>query len=195
MKIGVLGGTFDPVHIGHLLAAECAREEFRLDEVWFMPAYAAPHKANPPTASPFQRLRMLELATASHPGFRVSRLEVDRGGVSYTYETVRELKRLYPDGEFYWIVGADMVADLARWSRIEELVGEIRFIGLSRPGYGWKSADLPAHVAAAVAEAEMPAIGVSSTEIRRLLASGRSARYLVPEPVLDYIREQKLYVD
>lgn len=193
MKIGIMGGTFDPVHIGHLLAAENARESARLDEVWFMPTYSPPHKPSSPAADAGHRLRMVELAIDGHPQFRACPLEIDKGGTSYTYETVRLLKHLYPHDKFSYIIGADMVRYLPNWARIDELVEGIRFIGLKRPGYDWRSGDLPPTIANAVIEAEMPQVDVSSTDIRRAFAEGKSLRYLLPEAVRLYVKEQGLY--
>jgi nicotinate-nucleotide adenylyltransferase len=193
MRIGIMGGTFDPVHIGHLLAAESARESAGLDEVWFMPTCVPPHKRSAPAADARHRLRMVELAIQGHPDFRACPLEIEKGGTSYTYETVRLLKERHPEDEFYYIIGADMVQYLPNWAKIEELAQQIRFIGLRRPGYEWNPGELPEWIARAVIPADMPQIGVSSTEIRRMLAQGRSLRYVLPEAVRLYVKEQGLY--
>lgn len=193
MKIGIMGGTFDPIHQGHLLAAERAREEVGLDEVWFMPASTPPHKENAPRASAEQRLAMVQVAIASNRRFRAEPFEIQRGGTSYTVDTMRELLRIYPGYEFYYIVGADMVQYLPYWSRIDELVQLIRFIGLGRPGYSSDVGLLPEAIRGRVLAATMPQLDISSTVVRRLRQERRSIRYLVPESVFIYIEENRLY--
>lgn len=193
MKVGIMGGTFDPIHQGHLLAAERAREEVGLDEVWFMPANTPPHKRNAPKASVEQRVEMVNAAIEHNRHFRVELMEIQRGGTSYTIDTVRELKRHYPDIAFYYIIGADMVQYLPNWAKIDELVKLITFIGLGRPGYTSDTGLLPASIRGSVVTASMPQVDISSTMIRNLRQAGRSVRYLVPEPVLSYIEVNRLY--
>lgn len=193
MKVGIMGGTFDPIHHGHLLAAERAREEAGLDEVWFMPAYAPPHKPNAPKATAEQRLAMVGAAIAGNRFFRTEPMEIRRGGTSYTVDTVRELVGRCPGVDFYYIIGADMVQYLPNWVRIDELVRMIRFIGLARPGYSADAGVLPVSIRASVASASMPQVDISSTMIRDMRKAGRSIRYLVPDPVLAYIEENRLY--
>ncbi|GAA3407606.1 nicotinate-nucleotide adenylyltransferase [Paenibacillus hodogayensis] len=193
MKVGIMGGTFDPIHQGHLLAAERAREEAGLDEVWFMPTNTPPHKPNAPKATAAQRLDMVKAAIARDPHFREETTEIRRGGTSYTVDTVRELKERHPDIDFYYIIGADMVQYLPNWTRIDELVKMITFVGLARPGYSADAGQLPAAIRASVLTVAMPQIGISSTAIRDMRRSGKSVRYLVPEPVFAYIEENRLY--
>lgn len=193
MKVGIMGGTFDPIHQGHLLAAERAREEAGLDEVWFMPSSTPPHKPNAPKASAEQRLRMVEAAISDNRHFRAETLEIRRGGTSYTVDTIRELKLQYPGIDFFYIIGADMVQYLPNWVRIGELVGMIKFIGLARPGYSSEVGLLPVSIRGSVLSASMPQVGISSTMIRDMRKSGKSVRYLVPDPVLFYIEENRLY--
>ncbi|QJC52653.1 nicotinate (nicotinamide) nucleotide adenylyltransferase [Paenibacillus albicereus] len=197
-KIGLMGGTFDPIHIGHLVAAERSMEACGLEQVWFIPNAGPPLKERAPGASPEERLRMAELATEDHPAFRVLDLELRRGGISYTYDTVDELSRLEPDAEFHLIVGTDRIRDLPLWHRIDELAQRIRFIGVDRPDDG-KPADpalmppLPEPLRERVIRVPMPQLDISSTAIRTRLAAGLSARYLVPDAVLGYLTAKGLY--
>jgi nicotinate-nucleotide adenylyltransferase len=188
-----MGGTFDPIHIGHLIAAEQARDQCGLDEVWFVPTNAPPHKNAPPGASADHRLEMVRLAIAAFPPFQLSDLEIRRGGVSYTIDTVERLTADFPDAHFAYIIGADMVEYLPKWHRIEEIAAKITFIGLARPGYSL-GAELPDWLRRRVATAEMPLVDVSSSAIRERIRAGRSVRYLVPPAVQAYIEENELYV-
>jgi nicotinate-nucleotide adenylyltransferase len=193
MKIGIMGGTFDPIHVGHLIAAEQAREAIALDEVWFIPVAAAPHKDNIPEASTEQRLEMLKRAIRHHAKFKANDLEIVRGGRSYTIDTIKELKERYPDVDFHYIIGADMVEYLPKWHRIDELAQLVTFIGLQRPGFNVALGELPVHLRERVILAPMPLIDISSTEIKKWRKLKRSIRYLVPESVHAYIEEHSLY--
>lgn len=192
MKVGIMGGTFDPIHIGHMLAAECARDAYDLEEVWFMPSHIPPHKEDAGVTG-LMRLEMTAEAVADHPSFRTLDWEVKRGGVSYTVDTVRELRDAYPEHDFYFIIGADMVAYLPKWNRIGELAEMLTFIGLNRPGTKLSVEDLPDFLQKAVVTAEMPLIEISSTIIRSRAASGSSIRYMVPDRVYDYIVRSGIY--
>ncbi|MCM3256318.1 nicotinate-nucleotide adenylyltransferase [Paenibacillus lautus] len=192
MKVGIMGGTFDPIHIGHMLAAECARDAYDLEEVWFMPSHIPPHKEDAGVTG-LMRLEMTAEAVADHPSFRTLDWEVKRGGVSYTVDTVRELRDAYPEHDFYFIIGADMVAYLPKWNRIGELAEMLTFIGLNRPGTELSVDDLPDFLQKAVVTAEMPLIEISSTIIRSRAASGSSIRYMVPDRVYDYIVRSGIY--
>ncbi|MHA2853244.1 nicotinate-nucleotide adenylyltransferase [Paenibacillus lautus] len=192
MKVGIMGGTFDPIHIGHMLAAECARDAYDLEEVWFMPSHIPPHKEDAGVTG-LMRLEMTAEAVADHPSFRTLDWEVKRGGVSYTVDTVRELRDAYPEHDFYFIIGADMVAYLPKWNRIGELAEMLTFIGLNRPGTKLSVDDLPDFLQKAVVTAEMPLIEISSTIIRSRAASGSSIRYMVPDRVYDYIVRSGIY--
>jgi len=191
-RTGLMGGTFDPIHIGHLLAAEAAREAAGLDEVWFVPSFVPPHKPQP-GASGEDRRAMVELAIAGHPGFRVEETELKRGGVSYTIDTVNTLKADYPDRSFYWIVGTDMMNDLPNWHRIEELAAQISFICLARQGEESMEHTLPEYLRSRLIPAYMPPVGISSTDIRNRVRRGQSIRYQVPEAVREYIGRKGLY--
>lgn len=191
-RTGLMGGTFDPIHAGHLLAAEAAREAAGLDEVWFIPTNVPPHKPQP-GAGARERLEMVRLAIADHPAFRAEEAELDRGGVSYTVDTVAALRERYPERSFYWIVGTDMMNDLPNWHRIEELAAQVRFVCLRRQGEESEEGALPAYLREKLLHAPMPPIGISSTDIRERLRGGRSIRYQVPEAVRDYIERNGLY--
>lgn len=191
-KIGLMGGTFDPVHNGHLLAAESAREGAKLDEVWFVPTSIPPHKPQPGTNSE-ARCLMLEAAIAGNPSFRLEPIELRREGASYTIDTVIALQQLHPDVLFYWIVGSDMVNDLPGWRRIDELAERIHFIGLERPEQSADESGLPVFIRRRLLRAGMPQIGISSTDIRRRLKERRSVRYMLPEAVQEIITRNDLY--
>lgn len=192
-KIGLMGGTFDPVHNGHLLAAESVRERMALDEIWFMPSYRPPHKPGSPGANAEQRWEMVCLALRSNPHFRPLDIELKRGGVSYTVDTIRQLRQSYPGHSFYFIIGADMINMLPQWRDIERLARGISFIGVKRPGTALHLDRLPDYLQAGVALAEMPQFDISSTQIRARAAAGQSIRYLVPEEVRHYIQANRLY--
>lgn len=192
MKVGIMGGTFDPLHIGHMLAAEAARDTFGLNEVWFMPSHIPPHKHEAGVSSE-DRLEMVRRTVEGHEFFRTLDWEVKRGGVSYTFETIRGLQQQYPGIDFYFIIGADMVQYLPKWHGIDELVERLTFIGVGRPGTPLDLGALPANVAAKVVLADMPLVDISSTVLRKRAAEGKSIRYMVPEAVYDYIHGSGLY--
>lgn len=191
-KIGLLGGTFDPVHNGHLIAAEAALEAAKLDEIWFIPTLTPPHKPIPGADSSVRR-QMLELAIEGNYAFRIEDIELERTSTSYTIETVIALQGLYPEMMFYWIVGSDMVKDLPNWRRIEQLAELISFIGLERPDQPGDDSVLPSFIRRRLTRAAMPPIGISSSELRHRLKEGRSVRYMLPDSVLDFIRKEGLY--
>ncbi|WP_400164131.1 nicotinate-nucleotide adenylyltransferase [Brevibacillus sp. TJ4] len=185
--VGIMGGTFDPIHCGHLLAAEQAREQAKLDEVWFLPTHIPPHKSRHGLTPAHHRLRMVELAVADHPAFHVCDEELRREGPSYTYDTMRLLTQKFPTHHFSFIIGGDMVNTLPEWNHYEELVRMIRFIGLARPGSRMKREN------ESVTYVEMPVWDISSTLIRNRVGAGKSIRYLVPDAVARYIKENGLY--
>ncbi|WP_028549176.1 nicotinate-nucleotide adenylyltransferase [Paenibacillus sp. UNC451MF] len=193
MKVGIMGGTFDPIHIGHLIAAQCAFEQSELDEVWFMPTNVPPHKQQAPGATPEQRWEMVCRAVDGHPYFRPIDIELQKGGVSYSIDTVKLLKQQYNGIHFSYIIGADMVQYLPKWYKFDELVQLISFIGLQRPGYELDVEQLPEQVKQAVSIASMPLMELSSTYIRERVAAGKSIRYMVPDHVHDYIEESGIY--
>ncbi|WP_134687178.1 nicotinate-nucleotide adenylyltransferase [Brevibacillus migulae] len=188
-RIGLLGGTFDPIHSGHLIAAEQARDQMKLDEVWLMPTKIPPHKTRTDIADEQHRLRMTELAAADHPYFRVSDMELHREGPSYTVDTMRAIRQMFPHDEFLFIIGGDMVEMLPKWHRFEELRTIVHFIGLARSGAQYNQEAVSSYVTFV----EMPAIDISSTMIRQRVRAGISIRYLVPDAVERYIKEHRLY--
>jgi len=192
VKIGIMGGTFDPIHMGHLLAAEAARDSHALDEIWFMPSHVPPHKPSA-GATGQQRLEMTELAVKQATQYEVLGIEMELGGVSYTIDTMRELWRRFPEHEFYFIIGADMVNYLPKWEEIEELASKMTFIGVGRPGFQLHLDDLPDALQGRVLLAEMPLVDISSTAIRRRLAKGHSVRFMIPDAVHQYIVRSGLY--
>ncbi len=193
MNVGIMGGTFDPIHTGHLIAAEQARIGGGLDQVWFIPTNVPPHKSDAPKASVRQRWEMVCRATAENPFFRPIDIEIRKGGVSFSIDTVELLRNEYPDIRFSYIIGADMVQYLPNWHRIEDLAVKISFIGLKRPGYELAMDTLPPQLASRVSIVTMPLIELSSTGIREERNRGGSIRYMVPEPVFEYIEVNRLY--
>lgn len=194
MKVGILGGTFDPIHIGHLIMAETAKEELTLDEVWFIPTNVPPHKDNVPSATNQQRWDMVCLAIQDHPFFKPCDIELVKGGTSYSIETIELLLSAHPNTNFFYMIGGDMVQYLPHWHRIDELVKLIRFIGLNRPGTALNMDDLAPNIRQVVTMVSMPQIDISSTMIRDHLRVGKSVRYIIPETVRQYIERAKLYV-
>ena len=148
-KIGIMGGAFDPIHLGHLLAAEAAKVQYGLEEVWFMPSHTPPHK-HEAGVSARERLTMVKLATAANDNFKTLDIELKRGGISYTIDTITELKSIYPTFDFHFIIGADMVNYLPKWQGIHKLVEMLTFIGLQRPGSFLELDILPPYVQRAV---------------------------------------------
>jgi len=187
-----MGGTFDPLHIGHMLAAEAARDSYELDEVWFMPSHMPPHK-HEAGVSGEDRLAMVQEAVKGHECYRTLDWEVNRGGVSYTIDTVRMLQERYPDIDLYFIIGADMVQYLPKWRSIEELAERLTFIGVGRPGTPLNLDVLPEAIAGKVMLADMPMVDISSTMLRKRAAEGKSIRYMVPEAVFNYVHRSGLY--
>ncbi|MDN4093358.1 nicotinate-nucleotide adenylyltransferase [Brevibacillus agri] len=187
-KVGIMGGTFDPIHCGHLLAAEQAREQAGLDEVWFMPSHIPPHKSREGLTEAHHRLQMVQLAIADHESFRVTDIELARKGPSYTYDTMVLLTQQFPDCQFSFIIGGDMVKILPQWYQFPQLIRMVRFIGLARPG-----TELEREACEYVTFVEMPVWDISSTLIREKAAAGKSIRYLVPDAVERYIKENRFY--
>ena len=200
MRLGIFGGSFDPVHYGHLLLAETCREQCRLDRVLLMPAAVAPHKRGEQAASVADRVAMLELAVAGNEALRVDTSEIDRGGVSYTVDTLAALTEAQPDAKLFLLLGADSLYDLANWrepQRICELALPVSVgrAGSPPPNYECLTAVASAERIAAMRECfvEMPLVEFSSTEIRRRIAAGQSIRYRTPRAVEKYIETHGLY--
>jgi nicotinate-nucleotide adenylyltransferase len=188
MRIGVFGGTFDPVHLGHLILAEQCREQGRLDQVLFVPAARPPHKSEQQLSPYAQRVEMLALAIAGQPAFRIDELEKDRPGPSYTADTLTELHRRRPDAEWFLLIGSDTLRDLPSWhdpARVAELAG---LLVVLRP-----EAEVAVQETPRRQLVRMPLIDISSRDLRRLVTEGRSIRYMVPRAVEVYIAEKQLY--
>lgn len=197
--VGIFGGTFDPIHIGHLIVAETIMDEFHLDKVVFIPAAVPPHKLDKQISPAKHRYMMTMLATCSNPRFQVSDMEMHRQGPSYSRDTLAQLLEEHGrDTEFYFIVGADSVENLHTWNRIDELLTMCHFIGASRPGCMpdmEKIAQRFGPLAEKIHCLETPELEISSTEIRHRVGQKRTIRYIVPETVEQYIYEEKLYLD
>jgi len=195
--LGMMGGTFDPIHCGHLAAAEEARARFHLDRVVFVPSGQPPHKKEYPVTAAESRYDMVRLAIGSHPNFEVSRLELDRPGPSYAVDTVRTLRaQLDPETRLYFITGADAILEMLTWRSPEELAKSCDFIAVTRPGYdlGRLEQALGSLPGARVHLLNAPGVDISSTDIRRRVVRGDSLRYLVPTPVVRYIAAHGLYL-
>lgn len=203
LRLGIMGGAFDPIHVAHLVTAEEARVQFDLDQVVFMPAGDPPHKGRRLAPAEFRYL-LVSMATASHPRFSVSRFEIDRPGVSYTVDTLEHLMKVTPPGtELFFITGADAVLDILTWKDPARVLELATFIAATRPGYDLAKLSglldkLRSETAGRVREArvkimEIPALAISSSMIRERLAAGRQVRYLVPEAVAQILEKNGGY--
>ena len=190
MRIGVLGGTFDPIHIGHLWMAEAARDQLALDRVYLVPASRPPHKTGQETTSYEDRLAMTRLAVAGSPGLEASEIERDPSRLSFTADMLRRLHAERPGAEYWLILGGDSLRDLSTWREPEEIVRLAGLAVLPRPGYQTEESPAPG---ARIEFLAGPQLAVSATELRSRLREGRSARYLVPTPVLRWIERRGLY--
>ncbi|MBX5487168.1 MAG: nicotinate-nucleotide adenylyltransferase [Mycolicibacterium hassiacum] len=194
-RLGVMGGTFDPIHNGHLVAASEVADLFDLDEVVFVPTGQPWQKKKVSPAE--DRYLMTVIATASNPRFTVSRVDIDRGGPTYTKDTLRDLRAQHPDADLYFITGADALASILSWQNWEEMFSIAKFVGVSRPGYELDGA----HLADALRElpddaltlVEVPALAISSTDCRKRAEENRPIWYLVPDGVVQYVAKRKLY--
>jgi nicotinate-nucleotide adenylyltransferase len=191
MRIGILGGAFDPIHLGHLAAAEAAYTQAGLDEVWFMPSYVPPLKENQTLFDSEKRLAMVQLAVQEHPHFKVSDLELKRSETSYTIDTVEQLSKLFPDTQFSWIIGADRLNDLMDWKQIDELAARITFIGFGRAGYVVDIDDYPEWLRSRIQLVEMAPMAISSTAIRAQLDKPEDVRGCLPAAVYTYLFGEK----
>lgn len=198
-RLGVMGGTFDPIHYGHLVAAAAAAEEFALEQVVFVPAGQPPHKQPEAVSDSGHRYLMTVLATVANERFTVSRVDIDRPGPSYTVDTLAELHRRYTsDTELYFITGADAMLQILQWKDGASLFELCHFIAATRPGYGLSRlksvlGPIADRFADRIHPLQVPALAISSTDIRRRVREGRSARYLLPDPVWHYIMKNGLY--
>jgi nicotinate-nucleotide adenylyltransferase len=190
VRLGVMGGTFDPIHNGHLVAASEAAAAFNLSEVIFVPTGEPWQKSRKVTKSE-DRYLMTVVATASNPRFKVSRVDIDRAGPTYTIDTLRELRTLHPDADLYFITGADAIAQILSWRDVDQIWGLAHFVAVSRPGH---QMTLPEHPEGAISVLEIPALAISSTDIRQRVSGAKPVWYLVPDGVVQYIAKHQLYV-
>lgn len=187
MKIGILGGTFNPIHNGHLVLAREAIKKLKLDKIIFIPDNLAPHKDNSDVASAADRLAMIKLAIAGSNSFDLSEVEIERGGYSYTIDTIRALKKDYPEDELYFIAGSDLLKYLADWKDLKEIVRMVNFVVATRPGYPLEK--IPSYIQTV----PIDALDISGYRIRRLVKNQQAFRGLVPQAVFDYINKKGLY--
>ncbi len=197
MRVGVFGGTFDPIHIGHLVSAEEAWVELKLERVVFLPAGLPPHKLDHVMSPVEHRLAMVELAIASNPHFAVSKVDIERFGPCYTVDTIELLKDEWgPGAEIYFIMGSDSLLDILTWHKPKRLIKLCRFAVVSRSGYQVDLDELDALLPGVTSRVQMlnaPELAISSTDIQRRVREGLSIKYQVPEAVEDYIYQHKLY--
>lgn len=187
MKIGILGGTFNPIHIGHLILAEEAREKLGLDRVIFVPAFFPPHKDNSDIAAAGARLSMVKLAIKGNKNFVVSDIEIKRNGRSYTIDTIKEFKQKYPQDDLYFIIGSDLLKYLDDWKDLGEIIKMVKFIAATRPGYPLEK--IPSYISTV----PIRAVDVSAFEVRECIKQNKSFRYLVPDAVFKYIIKKGFY--
>lgn len=185
-RIGIYGGTFNPVHNAHLLAADQVGKTLLLNKVLFMPDMIPPHVDHKEAIDAEDRVNMLQLAIEDNPLFGIEMAEIERGGISYTYDTMKYLKEKHPDTDYYFIIGGDMVDYLPKWHEIDKLVKLVNFVGVRRPG-AQNDSQYP------VIWVDVPGVDFSSTDIRDRIKQGRSIRYMVPDKVAEYIKEHQLY--
>jgi nicotinate-nucleotide adenylyltransferase len=188
-----MGGTFDPIHHGHLVAASEVQAWFELDEVVFVPTGAPWQKSERVVTAAEDRYLMTVIATASNPRFWVSRVDIDRGGPTYTVDTLRDLRAQHPDAELYFITGADALAEIFTWRNADDLFEMAQFVGCTRPGYTMDRDTLAKIPKDRVTMVEVPALAISSTDCRRRTTRGEPVWYLVPDGVVQYIAKHHLY--
>ncbi len=192
-RIGVMGGTFDPIHHGHLVAASEVQSWFDLDEVVFVPTGQPWQKSERQVSPTEDRYLMTVIATAANPRFTVSRVDIDRPGLTYTIDTLRELAARYPDDDLYFITGADAMAAILTWRDHGELFELAHFVGCTRPGHEMDESTLEGLPRERVTLVEIPALAISSTDCRARVHSGEPVWYLVPDGVVQYIGKHRLY--
>lgn len=185
-RVGIMGGTFNPPHIGHLIVAEQVCEALELDSIHFMPTFKPGHASGKETIDANYRVDMVDLAIEDNPHFALDLTEVNRAGTTYTIDTIKELKEANPETEYFFIIGGDMVQDLANWKAIDELVSLVHFVGVNRPGYVSET-DYP------IIWVDTQEVDVSSSEIRERISQGLSIKYLTSPSVIDYIEQKGLY--
>ncbi|GGE72227.1 nicotinate-nucleotide adenylyltransferase [Nesterenkonia cremea] len=188
-RLGIMGGTFDPIHHGHLVAASEVAAEFRLDEVIFVPTGEPWQKASRSVTAAEHRYLLTVIATASNPRFTVSRVDIDRGGPTYTIDTLRDFRRMYPQAELFFITGADAMAQIMSWKNVDELWELAHFVSVTRPGYVSQDFGRTEQISLM----EIPAMAISSTDCRQRVEDGKPVWYLVPDGVVQYINKHRLY--
>lgn len=188
-----MGGTFDPIHNGHLVAASEVAYRFQLDQVVFVPTGQPWQKAGRDVTAAEHRYLMTMVATASNPRFTVSRVDIDRKGPTYTIDTLRDLRELFPDAELYFITGADSLASIMSWHDWEVMLEMANFVGVTRPGYELSKDMLPLESQTGIELIEIPAMAISSTDCRERAREGEPVWYLVPDGVVQYIAKNNLY--
>ena len=192
-KIGIMGGTFDPIHHGHLVAASEAAYRFDLDKVIFVPTGQPWQKADRDVTDAEHRYLMTMVATASNPRFTVSRVDIDRVGPTYTIDTLRDIREFYPEAELYFITGADALASIMSWRDWEEMLAMAHFVGVTRPGYPLTRDMVPEDQRDNIELIDIPAMAISSTDCRERARGGEPVWYLVPDGVVQYIAKNHLY--
>lgn len=195
-KIGIMGGTFDPIHYGHLVTAQEAHHKFKLDKVIFMPVGIPPHKHAEEVLEARQRYLMTIMATEDNEAFEVSDMEVSKSSPSYTVETLMALKETYKQSEFYFITGADAIIEILTWKEPEKAAALTKFVAATRPGFSlkkFKGSISKIKPVPELNELEVPALAISSTDIRRRVLQGRPIRYLLPDKVWRYIHSKGFY--
>ncbi|MGT2912095.1 nicotinate-nucleotide adenylyltransferase [Streptococcus cameli] len=185
-QVGILGGNFNPVHNAHLVVADQVRQQLNLDEVLLMPEAIPPHVDTKETIDEFHRLNMLKMGIAGIDGLGIETIELERGGISYTYDTMKLLTEKHPDTDYYFIIGGDMVEYLPKWYKIDELVKLVQFVGVQRPRY-------KAGTSYPIIWVDVPLMDISSSMVRDFIQQGRVPNFLLPHEVLDYIEEKGLY--
>jgi len=199
LKVGIMGGTFNPIHLGHLLIAEEARAAFSLGKILFIPNATPPHKQNADTIDSAHRINMVKLAIEGNPHFKICTIESFGNGAEYTANTLKNLRELFPNDEFYFITGADALVDMNLWRSPQEIFSRCEVVTTMRPGKNTAELDsaianLRAAYNAKISKMIMPLIDISSTQIRQKTAAGESIMYLVPDQVREYILEENLYM-
>lgn len=182
-RVGILGGTFDPPHYGHLLIAQEVLDACQLDEIWFIPTKIPPHKDRKQLFSDEERIELIRLAIKGNSFFKLNLIEFERSGPSYTIDTIKELKLQNPSDEYYFIIGGDMIEYLPKWRSIEDLLTLVTFVGVKRPGYMSKTT-----ITDKVMEVDVPQFDISSTGIRKRILKNRSIRYLMSDEMVEFIK-------
>lgn len=185
-QVGILGGNFNPVHNAHLIVADQVRQQLKLDEVLLMPEFLPPHADKKETIDEWHRYNMLKMAIAGIEGLGIETTELERRGISYTYDTMKQLTEKNPDTDYYFIIGADMVDYLPKWHRIDELLQLVQFVGVQRPRY-------KAGTSYPIIWVDVPLMDISSSMVRHFIQQGRVPNFMLPHEVLDYIEEKGLY--